>query len=498
MRRSYFYSIAIISALMLAASCEKDELYSLDSIENPEVVYTKGSSSATLSSGNKNMPCGGTISTNYSDYSDHGIAKVADDSRSTYFASSHKEYKIVWNGDRAFSLKSYVIYSSDSSKKVPESWKLYGSNDNETWTRIDKREDENFTERKERREYSVSSTETYKYYMFKFKTTRSSSAIAEIKLREREVVNYDDISDLMGLIRDNTYSNVTPMGRFCENRHKTTSSDRAWLANPANEPTVAVDNGDHRWRSKNVTLYPFGTPVPADVNQHGIGDCSALAVFASIAYLYPSFIEDIITNNGNNTYTVKMYDPEGEEVDVTVSSKFLDSGVTGKNGVICWSSIFEKAIMKWNSIYHCNDMIDGIGTEHVTPLLVGNGESFAFDSGVLDYGQMDRAVNVLLNRGWIVVGGFRESGVVIGNGPCKTVSAHAFTFVFDSSTSASYGMRNPWGHSSGTEDNDARDGVAPIVNDGRTQSLIDIRTCNPGAAIEYKQPYLLPYTPPVW
>jgi len=498
MKRYYFYSIAIISAMMLAASCAKEELESLETVESPEVIYTKASSSATLSSGNENMPCGGTISTNYSDYSDHGIEKVADDRRSTYFASKHKEYKIIWSGDRAFSLKSYIIYSSDSSKKVPESWKLYGSNDNSNWTRIDKKENENFTERKERREYSVSSTESYRYYMFKFKTTHSSSAIAEIKLREREVIDNDDINDLMDLIRDNTYSDETPMGRFCEGRHRTTDEDREWLDNPANEPTVIVESGDYNWRSKNVTLYPYGSPVPADVNQGGIGDCCANAVFASMAYLYPAFIEDIITDNGNNTYTVKMYDPEGEEIDVTVSSKFLNSCAKGKNGVICWTSILEKAVMKWNSIYHCNDVIDGIGTEHVTPLFVGNGESFAFDSGVLDYDQMERAVRVLLNRGWFVIGGFNRHHVVIGDGPYMTVSGHAFTFVFDSTTTASYGMRNPWGCSAGVDGKDEKDGVAPIVDDGRIQPLIDIRTCHPGAAIEFKQSYLLPYTPPEW
>lgn len=503
MKRSYLYPVAVISAIMLVSSCSKDDSVTLESVEYPEEVYTKSGPSASIPDGNSNMPCGGTISTNHSEYNGHTIGKLVDNSRSSYFATKNYTYNVIWSSDEAFSLKSYIIYSSDSDLKVPENWVLSASADNVSWVEIDSRSGVNYTGRKERKEFYIDdyyNHNFYRYYKFEFQSSNRKTAIAELKLREMAMApsGEENIDDLMGLIRDNTYSSETPMGQFCEGRHRTTNSDRNWLANPSKEPTTVIENGDNRWRTKNVTLYPFGTPLPADVNQGGIGDCSALAVFASMAYLYPNFIEDIITNNGNGSYTVKMYDPEGQEVDVTVSSKFLNSCAKGKNEEFCWTSILEKAIMKWNSIYHCNDMLDGIATEHTSPLFVGNGESFAFDSGVLNYNEMDRAVRVLLNSGWLVIGGFSEEDVVIGNGPYKTVSAHAYTFVFDSSTSASYGMRNPWGVSAGVDWPDPHDGVAPIVNDGRTQPLIDIRTCNPGAALAYKQSYLLPYTPPVW
>ena len=68
-------------------------------------------------------------------------------------------------------------------------------------------------------------------------------------------------------------SSVTPMGKHFENRHVTTDDDRAWLLNPANEPNAIA--GLASWRKKTVKLYPYGDPVPADENQHAIGDCSA-------------------------------------------------------------------------------------------------------------------------------------------------------------------------------------------------------------------------------
>ena len=153
--------------------------------------------------------------------------------------------------------------------------------------------------------------------------------------------------------------------------------------------------------------------------------------------------------------------------------------------------------MKWNSVYHTVGSLEGIPIEFTSPIFTGNGESFAFDYGVLDYAQMERVVTVMLNKGWIVAGGFHVSDQIIGDGPLKTVTAHAFSFILDDHTSAKYGARNPWGYSNGSPDYpDPYDGVAPIVDDGKTQPLIDLRICNPGSALDFRQKYLLPYTPP--
>ena len=481
--------------LLLAFSCSKDAVEP----GNPEKVY----SYASVASGNENLPCGGVISTQFDD-SPYGqdIAKLVDNDLSTAFVTSHKNFYVLWSGKKSFALKSYAIVSAAAGTgTVPDSWVLSGSNDNKAWIQLDKKKGQTFSGAGARKEYKIPASSSYKYYRFVFTATGETSAIAEIFLADGAAT---DINDLMALSNGDTHSALTPMGQFCENKHKTTATDLEWLANPANEPTIGVEATDLTWQDCSVTLYPYGYPVPADVNQHAIGDCSALAVFGSMAYLYPDFIKSIITDNGNHTYTVKMYDPQGEPIDVTLSNKFLCNsdmncgGVTGKNEVVCWSAILEKAVMKWNSIYKCNTLLDGIATEHTSPLFTGNGDSFAFSPGVLDYDQMERAVNVLLNQGWLVIGGFTEDGRIIGNGPYKTVSYHAFTFVLDSSAGATYGMRNPWGFANGGDYNDPKDGVAPIVNDGRTQPLIDLRVCHPGAASAYKQSFLLPYEAPQW
>ena len=489
------FSCLTIFALLLVASCVKK----MPDAPEQQKVYPY----ASITTENKNLPCGGVISTQYAD-SPYGsdIGKLVDNNVFTAFVTNHDNFYVLWSGKKAFSLKSYTIVSASEGGDVPDSWVLSGSNDNKAWTQIDKKKGEVFNSPNLKKEYKLtSSSSSFKYFKFVFSGSTGTSAIAEIYFTDGTAV---DINDLMPLATGYTHSSATPMGDFCENRHKTTASDLEWLANPDNEPTVGVDAQDLSWHECDVTLYPYGSPVPADVNQHAIGDCSALAVFGSMAYLYPEFIKSIITDNGNHTYTVKMFDPEGKRIDVTLSSKFLCNGdmnlgtVTGKHDVACWSTVLEKAVMKWNSIYHCNPILDGIATEHTSPLFVGNGDSYAFSQHVLDYEQMEKAVTVLLNQGWLVIGGFEQDGKVIGNGPYKTVSAHAFTFLLDDSTNALYGMRNPWGYANGSDPSDPRDGVAAIVNDGRTQPMIDLRVCHPGAALEYKKPYLLPYTPPEW
>ena len=72
------------------------------------------------------------------------------------------------------------------------------------------------------------------------------------------------------------------------------------------------------------------------------------------------------------------------------TSTFLADGgnhlaaVSAKNDQACWSTVLEKAVMKWNYIFQANPDIYGIGSEHTTPLFTGVGDSFCFDRGVVD------------------------------------------------------------------------------------------------------------------
>lgn len=127
-------------------------------------------------------------------------------------------------------------------------------------------------------------------------------------------------------------------------------------------------------------------PLPADANQHGIGNCSLVAALASMAYIYPDFIKSLIQDNGDKTYTVSMFDPQGKPIKVCVSSKFLAGQseemfcCTGKDNKATWATVLEKAIMKWNYIFNVNKNTGGIGSEHVPPVVYGRWLQFRFCS----------------------------------------------------------------------------------------------------------------------
>ncbi|MBR1800846.1 MAG: hypothetical protein IJ767_07015 [Bacteroidaceae bacterium] len=286
-------------------------------------------------------------------------------------------------------------------------------------------------------------------------------------------------------------STQTPMGKHFENRHVTTDEDRAWLLNPSNEPNTIA--GLSRWVKKTVKLYPYGDPVPADVNQHAIGDCCACAVLASLAYLYPDFIKHIITDNADGTYTIKMYDPQGQPVDVCITSKILCDGngnigqATGKNNAVTWATILEKALIKWQTLYKVDEGVEGIGTENVAPLFTGCGDSFAFSPNSLHNSEWKLAIEHCLAEGKLCIGGFNVADLQCGK--LKTVTGHAFTFMLADDENSLFVMRNPWG----IEDVDGK----LFIPDERTiVQTIDARIVDPGAAAPFLREDLKPYSPP--
>lgn len=456
-----------------------------------------------LEENNENMPSSGLVTSQYSDSPvGSDICKIVDNDVNTNYATSHHEFYIIWNGNKNIAINYYTLSSSDnSSENDPKSWTFYGSSDNKIWIPLDKQSDQTFEERQEKKEYQFENEVAYKYYKLAIESNNGGNItqIAEWTLQGNVPTN---ISDLMEFSSGDTHDESTPMGNHYANKHVTTNEDKEWLENPDNEPNELSSNASLHWKTFTVeNLYPYGTPKPADVNQHGIGDCSALAVFASMAYIYPDFIKSIIKDNGDQTYTVSMFDPQGEPVDVTISSKFLadDNGnigaASGKNNQITWATILEKAIMKWNYIYKVNPDIGGIGSEHVAPLFTGDGNSFAFAPGKLTAEQLTRAVEVSLSQGKIIVGGFTTADVPVGN--YRTVTGHAYTIMYSTDATALFSMRNPWGYSPGSADG-KEDGVLDIMDDGIVPPIIDLRIINPGKAADFGLNALQPYVPPVF
>lgn len=339
---------------------------------------------------------------------------------------------------------------------------------------------------------------SYYYYLYPDLAT-AETAEREILPNHTPLTDVNKIISTYGSGRSNNPTN--PMGNHIASRaRRATAEEVAWLEDPTTYPAKMC--GFTRWSAKVVTLYPYTNPVPADVNQHSIGDCCLCSVLTSMAYNAPDFIKNIITKESSTVFAVKMYDPYGDPITVRVDNKILctDGGniaqMTGKNDKVTWATILEKAMFKWEAVYKCNsangDDVGGIGTENACPQYTGCGNSFAIDRNKLFTHEMELVVKWAIENGQISIGGFGVGGLQCGTE--ESVTGHAFCLMLTSYPDKYlWSMRNPWGQSSTSVH---VDGKLEIPNDHTVVKTIDLRICEPGAMKPFLREEKGPYTPP--
>ena len=290
-----------------------------------------------------------------------------------------------------------------------------------------------------------------------------------------------------------TYYARNHMGSAFERDHKATAEEVAWLEDYTAKP--ASMDGFSRWTVRGVTLYPFGKPMPADCNQHSIGDCNTVSTLADMAYLYPDFIMSIIEQVGNRQFRVKMFDPKGNRIVVCVDNTFLCDAngniaqMTGKNNRITWGTVLEKAIMKWLYVYRPGAQLGGFGAEGMTPLFTGDGRSFAVSPGTFKASDLAVIVTTCLRHGLIVNGGFNKGGLKLDKH--ETITGHGHSFLLPNKDDALFAIRNPWGQ--GSDDH-----VMQCYDDGVVPPTIDLRIISPGIASLYYPGTITPYQIPKW
>lgn len=299
------------------------------------------------------------------------------------------------------------------------------------------------------------------------------------------------VKDLASLTSDDTTTDETPLGtRYRKVKdHVASDAELAFLKDPHKQPRIPNGTSGLSLKTLPVTLYPSsgGIPIPADVNQHAIGNCNGDTAFASLAYANPTFIKRLITDNRDGTYTVAMYDPRGARIQVSLDSAFLvDKGgkiaaVSGKKGVADWATVLEKATMKYIEVWPVVADMNGIGSEHQLPMFTRGGGSFAFNRGSLSVANLTRVVKAALEQGKLISGGFGSETLTLASG-MKTVTAHGYAVLVPNDKSM-VAMRNPWGVNPTDRGNDAStDGVLDILPDAKWAKSIDLRVIDPGEA----------------
>ena len=187
-----------------------------------------------------------------------------------------------------------------------------------------------------------------------------------------------------------------------------------------------------------------------DVDQGAVGDCYFLAGLAATALQAPTTIQDMFIDNGDNTFTVRFYNSEGEADYVTVDSylptttsgtfvyaNMGDSSANSSNEL--WVALAEKAYAQLNESGWINqdntNSYQGISggyisdaLEHITGMNASLGNSLDFN-----------AVVNAFNSGESI--GFCSRNTTASN----VVPNHAYVLVDYNASTQMFTLFNPWG-----------------------------------------------------
>lgn len=205
------------------------------------------------------------------------------------------------------------------------------------------------------------------------------------------------------------------------------------------EPQKPVYNGTVFSKNElNTELFPEGvSSIKASaINQSGAGDCYFLSALASLAEKRPYEIMNMVNDNGNGTYNVKLPGFD-EAVTVTKPDKnyFNKEGVDYNDDGSLWPAVIEKAYLQKydkNSIMHTL----GNGIAAVT----GHNSDFDWLS-LTSNKTLRNKIEETLSAGRIVT----ASTFGDGDKDKNISSSHVYSIIgYDRKTDL-ITIRNPWG-----------------------------------------------------
>jgi hypothetical protein len=191
-----------------------------------------------------------------------------------------------------------------------------------------------------------------------------------------------------------------------------------------------------------------------DIYQGAVGDCYYVATLASIAQEKPEYIQNMFTDNGDNTFTVRFYN-NGVADYVTVDRYLPTSGgyavyadwgggSSSSTSNELWVALAEKAYAQlaesgWSRSSTSNNSyadIEGGWMDTVIRQVTGLSATSQSVSNMTQ----TQLIN-LVNSNQVLTAGF-----VYGAG-YGVVNGHAYTITAYNSTNGTFHLRNPWGTS---------------------------------------------------
>ena len=210
-------------------------------------------------------------------------------------------------------------------------------------------------------------------------------------------------------------------------------------------------DADYAYQYVSGSLFQNGLSAN-DVYQGAVGDCYYVATLASIAQEKPDYIQNMFTDNGDNTFTVRFYN-NGVADYVTVDRYLPTSGgyaaYAGWGGSSVssttnelWVALAEKAYAQlaesgWSRSSTSNNSyadIEGGWMDTVIRQVTGLSATSQSVSNMTQ----TQLIN-LVNSNQVLTAGF-----VYGAG-YGVVNGHAYTITSYNATNGTFYLRNPWG-----------------------------------------------------
>ena len=200
-------------------------------------------------------------------------------------------------------------------------------------------------------------------------------------------------------------------------------------------------------------------PSADDVYQGAAGDCYYVATLASIAQEKPNYIQNMFTDNGDNTFTVRFYNNgvNNGVADYVTVDRYLPTYLSG-NAVYAgwgggsytstsnelWVALAEKAYAQlaesgWSRSSTSNNSyadISGGWTSTVISQVAGLGSS---SSESVDMTQ-SQLINLVNSNQILTVAFVYADGNTLG-----VVNGHGYTITSYNATNGTFHLRNPWG-----------------------------------------------------
>ena len=225
------------------------------------------------------------------------------------------------------------------------------------------------------------------------------------------------------------------------------------MENLVGEVVLGTDRPDADYAYQYVSGSLFQNGLSAnDVYQGAVGDCYYVANLASIAQEKPDYIQNMFTDNGDNTFTVRFYN-NGVADYVTVDRYLPTSGgyaaYAGWGGSSVssttnelWVALAEKAYAQlaesgWSRSSTSNNSyadIEGGWMDTVIRQVTGLSATSQSVSNMTQ----TQLIN-LVNSNQVLTAGF-----VYGAG-YGVVNGHAYTITSYNATNGTFYLRNPWG-----------------------------------------------------